>query len=436
MFSSVVTGLAGDNSKTACDTWQAQFGQGQQVIENAFRYSGIIRRIVTQEPDDALRKGFTIDGLDSEGQRALNQFNQRRQFVSKFQTNREWARKYGMSAILMDIQDGREWSEPVDFSNIKRLGQLTVLDRWELNISGFAHDLERGEMYAPQSYMMVNDNQRVIHPDRLLVMQGLALTPREQMANMGVGESIINSVWKSIRDYLTTHAYLAEAVTRSTQGVLTMPALEGSMTGCDMAKVEERMEMLSFWMSAIGDIALTKDETYEVIQRGFAGMAEVARTFFEQLSVDVGIPMTILGAQTPGGLNSGNNVGEWQAWTSKLAGVQVRTYNPLVRQYMNVVFRAGNSPAEMPESWDIEWPDLFEQNSTEFSGSVLAIANAGVLLASNGMFTAKEVRGSSILTKAFPHDEATTDEDLEPDEVDEPEDEELSANDGDDDGEE
>ena len=206
------------------------------------------------------------------------------------------------------------------------------------------------------------------------------------------------------------------------------------MTGCDSAAVEERMESLAFWMSAIGDIALTGDESYEVVQRGFSGMAEVARGFFEQLSIDVGIPMTILGAQTPGGLNTGANVGEWQAWTSKLSGVQVRLYNPPIRQYLNVMFRAGNSPVEMPENWDIEWPDLFEPNATEFSTAVSNIANAGVLLVQNGMYTAKEVRGNATLTKAFPHDENTTIE--EPAEPEEPESEELSVNEGDDDGDE
>jgi hypothetical protein len=414
-MSSQVTGLAGDNSKTACDVWQAEVGQGQLVQENAFKFRGIVRRIVTQEPRDAMRKGFTVKGLAPEDQASLDAFNERREFISKFQTLREWARKYAGAGMLMNIDDGQkrkdgspDWAAPVNFQAIKRIGELTVVDRWELDVREYEHDILNGLMYAPKAYFLVSDQQREIHPSRILIMQGIKLTPREQMENQGWGQSVIDAVWKALRDYMTTHSYIAEAVTRATQGILTMPALEGAMTGCDTEAVEERMQMLSFWMSAIGDIALTGDEKYEVVQRGFTGMADIARVFFEQLVVETEIPMTILGGQSPGGLNTGANAGEWQSWTSYLGGEQKRTYNPALRKYLNVVFRAGNSPvAELPDDWDIEWPDLFEPNIVEFSGAVAAIANAGVLLAQNGIYTDDEVRNNALLAQAFPQSEDT-----------------------------
>jgi phage-related protein (TIGR01555 family) len=427
MFSSAVTGLAGHNSKTACDVWQPEFGQGQQTQENSYRFRGIVRRIVTQEPKDALRKGFSIKGLDAEGQQGLDSFNERREFLSKFETLRGWARKYAGAGMLMNIDDGRDWSEPVNFQNIRRVGQLTVLDRCELEVRDYEHDIESGVIYSPKAYYLVSDNQREVHPSRIIIMHGIKLTPREMMQNNGWGESVINAVWKALRDYLTTHSYLAEAVTRLTQGVLTMPSLEGAMTGCDAEKVEERMQSLAFWMGALGDIALTTDESYEVHTRSMAGMPEVARVFFEQLVVETEIPMTILGGQTPGGLNTGANTGEWQSWTSHLSGEQVRTYNPAIRQYMNVVFRAGNSPiADTPDDWSIEWPELFEPNMVEFSNALAQTANAGVLLQSAGMYTRNEIRNNPLLTKAFPHSEGVEVSDDIDDSFGEPEGEELS----------
>ena len=439
VFSSAVTGLAGDNSKTSCDVWQPEVTQGQFVHENTFSSRGVVRRIVTQEPRDAMRKGFTINVLDQEDQKALAAFNQRRQFNAKFTLMREWARKYGGAGIFMDIDDGQkdsdgkqDTSKPVRFESITRLGQLTVMDRWELEATKFEHDLSAGQMYRPTEYRIVNLQGKVVHPSRLLIMQGIELTPREQSMTMGWGASVIDAVWKALRDYLTTHSYLAEAVTRNTQGILTMPALEGAMSGCENEKAAERMESLSFWMSAIGDIALTKDETYEVVQRGMTGLPEVARTFFEQLVVDTEIPMTILGGTSPGGLNTGANAGEWQSWTSYLGGVQTRWYNPPIRKYHDVVFRAANTPiASMPEDWDVEWSELFEPNITEFSGAVAAIANAGVLLEQARMYSAEEIRQNALLAKAFPHlpETKVSNEIRVP--VDEPEEEELSVEAGD-----
>ena len=435
MFSSAVTGLGQHNSKTACDQWDPEFTQGQFVQENAFKSRGLVRRIVRQEPRDAMRKGWGVSGLSPESSATLKSFNLRRTFDAKFQTLREWARKSGGAAMFMDIDDGQtrpdgtqDWAAPVRFDTIKRLGALTVIDRWDLEVRDFQHDLEHGEMFAPTAYHLVQLQNRVIHPSRLLVMQGITLTPREHMEHGGWGQSVIDAVWKSLHDYMTAHSYMAEALIRNTQGVLTMPTLEGPMSGCDSEQVEQRMQMLSFWMSAIGDIALTGDEKYEVVQRGMTGMADVGRAFFEQLVVDTEIPMTILGGQTPGGLNSGANAGEWQSWTSHLGGEQVRTYNPLIRQYLEVVFRAGNfAIPDTPDDWDIEWPELFEPNIVEFSTAVQAIANAGVLLAQAQMYSDSEIRNSPILKKAFPHEEGTTVETEIPETVGEPEEEDLSV---------
>lgn len=395
-------------SKTECATWAFEGSQGQYTIENSYAFRGIIRRIVNQEPRDAMRKGFRLSGLDPEGQKSLDRFNARRKFNAKLQKLRGWARKYGGAAGLMDIRDGRDLSEPVDFGSIQRVGEITIMDRWEFSVRDFQHDLERGEMYRPMEYRLVNLGNVAIHPSRLIVMQGIELTPREMACNEGWGHSIIDAVWKALRDYLTGNSYLAEWVTRSTQGVITMPSLEGAMTGCDVDAIEDRMQTLSMWMSALGDIALTTDESYEVHQRPGAGLVEAAREFFHILVVETEIPMTILGGQTPGGLNTGENAGEWQSWTSYLGGQQVEVFDPAITQWFNVVERAGNSPVEFPDDWAIEWDDLFEPNLTESSTAVVNLATAGTSLIQFGAYSPDEIRNNPVLSKAFPHGETTT----------------------------
>ncbi len=416
VFTSSTTGLGSFNSKTSCDDWCPEIGQGQWTIENAFGFRGIIRRIVSQEPRDALRKPFRISGMEPDSQKALDAFNGRRQFISKMGKLREAARKGGGAALFMDIDDGQrnedgtqDTSKPVDPMRIQRVGELTLFDRWELNVVGFEHDLAAGDLYRPTGWKLVNLGGKLVHPSRMLVMQGIELSPREMSMNEGMGQSVVDAVWKAARDWMTSHSYMAEAVARKTQGVLKMPALEGAMTGCDSKAVEDRIDMLALWMGALGDIALTGEESYEVHDRSMAGLPEAVRTFFQQLVVETEIPMTILGGQTPGGLNTGENAGEWQSWTSYLGGQLVRVYNPPIRTYLTYVSLAANaSQIEFPDDWDLEWDDLYELNATEFSTAVAQLATAGALLVQTGAYSEDEVRNNSMLTKAFPHDPNTT----------------------------
>ncbi len=128
------------------------------------------------------------------------------------------------------------------------------------------------------------------------------------------------------------------------------------------------------------------------------------------------MPRSILLGETPGGLNSGENAGDWQAWTSHLSGVQTTLYDPRVKQYLNIVFMAANSPVlDVPERWSIDWPQLFQLSAVDEATILASVSNSAVALKAQGIITANEARGNSVIQTAFPLQAATIEE--EPDEV-------------------
>ncbi len=411
VFSSTITGLGGHNSKTGCDQWSGETQKPHIVLENIYGFRGLVRRLVEQEPSDATSKGFGITGLTPEQQTENRAFNRRRKFLRKLAQLRSWARKYGGAGAYMQIFDGRPDEEPVDMANIKRLGQITVFDRWDLAPSDYATSLTTGDHLVPTFYTLNTVNQKKVHRSRMMIMQGIVTTPREMQMNGGWGIGVIDATWKSLRDFFTTNSYLAESVTRSTQGVIKMPALEGSLLSCNKEAIEERMESLAMWMGALGDIALTADETYEIHHRGMAGFKEAQSVFVDALVADNEIPRSVLMGQVVGGLNSGEFASEWQGWSSYLGGQQIRVYDEHVERWHDLSFAAENGPIaanDVPDNWCVEWPAIWEPSITDVATAVSQIATAAATLVQNGMISPKEGRNNALIQEVFPPDPNAT----------------------------
>lgn len=417
VFSNVITGLGLQNSKTACNRLQPGIAHDQAVLENLYTFGPVAGRIVDKESQDALQKGFGVDPLDEEQQLELDDFNERRQFLSKFDQARKWERLFGGSLIFMDIEDGQtvpaggqDTAAPVNFESISNLGQLTVLSRHDVHIDNFINDPSTGELSAPESYR-VNTTGQILHPTRVVAFPGFRLTTDAMVANGGWGGSVMDRVFKAIERYDTTHQYLAETITRLTQGVLILPGVSNAGKSGIKEKFMARMKLLGQMIGLLGDIVLDSTEKYEVIKRGLEGFKDGAEVFVSALVAATDMPRSILLGETPGGLNSGENAGDWQAWTSHLSGVQTTLYDPRVKQYLNVVFRAANSPVlDVPERWSIDWPQLFQLSAVDESTILTNVSNSAVSLKSQGIITANEARGNSIIQTAFPLQEGTIEE--------------------------
>lgn len=430
VFSNAITGLEAKNSKTSCNAWGFQVGQTRQVLENFYQFGPVGARIVDKEPSDALREGYTIDSkeIDEDQQRDIADWNRRRQFLSKFSLARKWERLFGGALLFMGIDDGRQADEPVDVQNIRAFGQLTVLSRYDVNVSQYRNDPVTGELARPAFYDLNFGGGR-IHPSRTIVFGGIPLTVEQMVNNGSWGGSVIDRVWADLERYMTTHQYLAEAITRITQGVFQSPTLANAASAdCSQAELlEQRLTALGQWMGMLGDIIVGEDESYQVINRGLQGFREASEVFVDAVVAATDIPKSILFGLTPGGLNSGENAGDWQSWTSHLSGVQTETYDPRVSQYQGLVFAADNSPLDfVPEQWSIGWPELFESTDLDRSTVLVNTANSAVALTSSGIISANEARANEAIQEAFPAQEDTVEE-AEPGFEEDPDAQELQA---------
>lgn len=404
-FSNAITGLGGHNSKTIGNAWSIQYGQSREVLQNFYRFNGLCRNIVDREPVDAMRRKFLVqaDAIGPEEQRSISKWLRRRKFFSGFVQAVKWERLFGGALLYQKIDDGGSESDPVNENKIRNIGFVTPLSRYDVSIPSFVNDPITGEMAVPELYQVVHTGQ-IIHPSRVIRFPGLPLTIDEMIENEGWGGSVVDLIWSSLVRYGTTQDYSAEGLTRITQGVLTTPHLQAVRTSDEAMKrmFEARMDALGKWLGLLGDIVLGEGETYEIKQRGFQGIRDIGEMAVDDLCATVKTPRSILFGKVAGGLNTGENSGDWQSWTGHLSGKQSDDYEPLIEPFIDRMFRSGNSPlSAIPEVWDIEWPSLYEPPMVEKSTAMANTASAASILEQMGVLSREEIRTNDLIQSSF-----------------------------------
>lgn len=401
VYSNHITGLGGQNSKTACTMWEPTPRQSEWTLDNIYEGKAIAARIVDREPKDATSPGFYLEGLAADENSALVEALEGLSFLPRLRAARGWARLYGGGAVYMSIDDGRAPNEPVDLNNIRSIRAITALSRYDVTAEEFRTDLDRGLFWSPTRYRLTATSER-IHPDRLLIFQGIALSPKRMAQNSGWGASIIDRIWTDLEQYGTCHQFLAEAITRLTQGVLTLKDFDRGVKTAQAEEILDRLDALAEAMSAIGDIVLGPDDSYEIVNRGLQGFGEAAQIFVAKLVAATDMPRSILMGETPGGLNTGANEGDWQSWTSHLGGVQNDIFTPAVRRFLEYYLRSEASPlADMPAKIKPIWNPLRTVSETDASTILSQTCASASQLVIAQIIAPAEARQNDVIRDAF-----------------------------------
>lgn len=406
VWSNDVTGLGGRNSRTNCNTFGFERDRDLNELDSVYEFSGLAARIVNREPDDCVREGFTVKQLDVEQQTDLDTFLSKMDALGKIADAHRWSRLYGGGAVYMQINDGLDRSEPVDLSRIKSLDGLVVFEKNEITPVMFDQNLDSPTAREPIIFQVSSVGTSFkIHRSRLLLFNGVRLTPRRMRARNGWGGSYLAQVWTAMEQYKTTHAYLSEAVTQLTQGVIKLQGLNSAMKKKNSALLAARLNGLNRAKGLLGDIALDADagEDYVMVNRTVTGFKEAHDLFVEDLVIETGMPKSILMGKTEGGLSNGENAGDWETWNTTIKSGQQKNYTPRVQQLLAVALSAASSPVRVddPQDIEIEWSPLQTETEQQKTANLSTVSTSVQTLVLGGIITAEEGRGHRILQSEF-----------------------------------
>lgn len=281
-------------------------------LENMYRESWVVGRMVEVVAEDMVRGGITIQAQMLPGQiDTLTRALQETGVPGRMADAIKWARLYG-GALAVILIDGQTLSEPLELESIPKGGfrGLYILDRHQVTpteekIKDF------GPMLGyPAGYRVTTDALQgdLIHHTRVIRFVGIQLPMRERLKEQGWGASVVERAFDRILALDSSTYGAANLMFKSFLRVLSVDNLRQLLSSTDGAKkITNMFDMIRRLQSNEGITLIDAKDTFGTHSWTFAGIYEALQAFCEQISGATGIPLVRLLGQSPKGFSTGDS---------------------------------------------------------------------------------------------------------------------------------
>jgi phage-related protein (TIGR01555 family) len=381
-WGNVLSGLAGSKAKNPQVQFTQQGPLGLGTLQTLYLQDSFARKIIDKIAKDMTREWININGdPDDTILTKLNTLKAK----SKFANLTRWAKLYGGAIIIMGINDGGEFNEPVNENRIKSIDFLNVVDRSYILLpeENFYADPTAVNFGDPEFYrvavttptpnqttnqiirqMPLDKNQRnlvEIHESRILRMDGVELPETARRANNSWGDSIFTAVWKQLSNLGQTYEYLAEAVHKFILDVYHFKNLSDLMQRGKEGEniVTRRMRLVDRCKSWFNSAVLDKEEDYEVTTTPVTGLTDILDKFILALCAAIDMPEVILMGRTPSGLNASGDT-DLESWYNTIKSEQTDNLHPILHRLVSLIIKSKEMPTEVRQLQNSEWDVIFK----------------------------------------------------------------------------
>src|SRR5690606_30155827 len=108
-------------------------------------------------------------------------------------------------------------------------------------------------------------------------------------------------------------------------------------------------------------------ESYIPTSRNVQGIRELLDYWLQACAIASGVPRSRITGETPGGLNTGSNSGDLQAFYSRIASEQKSRCTPWVNWMLTLILadKSGPTGGRVPPTWTVNWTPLWEPTDLE-----------------------------------------------------------------------
>mgnify|MGYP000974685349 FL=1 len=309
--------------------------------------------------------------------------------------------------MLVGADDGvLDLSQPLNTGRIRDIGFLTVFDPTEFTVLEYSGSVGAADYAEPLMYSitprivsadpLLPGMLNRVHASRVIRFSEPVLSRLTLQVNRGVGDSIYESVWNTIRDFDAAYSNAGALVEDFAQAVFKIKGLADAIASDKAGLIRDRLAMMDYSRSVMRAVALDAEtEDFERKPTPLSGLPDLLDRFANRVAAATQIPVTILMGQAPAGLNATGDA-DVRTFFDFVASLQERDLLPALERLVTLVMLSKRGPTAgvEPENWSIQFRPLWQASDAETATTRKAVAETDQIYLTAGVLSADEVRES------------------------------------------
>lgn len=287
-------------------------------LEGLYEGDGFARRIIDLPPEEMVRAGYHIEGVDDDSDVLAELENIGAQ--EKLCDALRWNALYGGAIVVMLINDGGTLEDPLNVTAAKSLEQLRVYDRWQVTHYQKYLDPNDRRFGQTQLYMVspIVGSPYIVHETRCLVFDGVPVPDRVRERNDSWGASRLQQCYDQLIRFGMSHYWANQLLERAQQAVHGIPDLTNLLRSPGgEALVKRRVDLVDMTRSVNNTIVIDAVESYDLKSTSLSGVADIVDRLGLALSAVTGMPESLLFGRQQGGLSS-TGKSDLENWYAKI----------------------------------------------------------------------------------------------------------------------
>lgn len=407
----VVAGLGTNRDKMSFTEYATPTILTRDTLGNMYRDSWLSRKIVDIPAEDMTRtwRQVMFDDESVGDKRVDNQFDledaeRSFQLRAKVRQALTWARLYGGSVLLLGVGDQKDYDKPLDPASVKKgdLRFIMPFDRWLcIPVGDYDYrDISSPDFGMPEFYTIAQAKSLRIHRSRVIRFIGRELPYYESLRVNRWGDSVLQSVYDTLRSRDTVSASIASMMFEANVDVVKAPDLAEMLATPEGESILiKRFQTAAMLKSFNRMLLLDGTEEYEKKSNSFSGLDSIMREFRTEVAGAADIPVSRLFGISASGLNaSGDN--EVRNYYDMVRAQQEAALRPALEKLDEVLLR--HVFGSIPDDYRFEFPSLWQTSDTEKANIQKTRADRDKIYYDMGVLTegaiARELKESGTFT--------------------------------------
>lgn len=344
------------------------------TLQALFSQDDLSRKIVTRWTEEMTREWVDADAGDSDETDKLNDEFDRLRVRDHVIDADTWARLYGGAILILGVDDGQDFGQPLNIAKVREFMYLQVVDRWMCFPLGVEEDARSPYFGSPLYYRLIGG--QVVHHSRVIRFDG-AKVPPIVLKQTRWHESVLEPVFNTVRDYASGMGGMSAALQDYSVTTIGMSGLANSFALGKQELIINRAAAAQATMSMFRVMLHDSEkETVNRMSHNLAGMPDAIDRLVDRVSSAADIPKAILFGNSIGKVSGADN--DLKIFYDRVKTRQTTVLIPALDRIALLIFLAKIGPfgGKEPDSWHIRPNPLWQMSETDKADILLKRAQA------------------------------------------------------------